>query len=249
MARIYCMTLMIMFFVLACMGQIPVKDKPEHTEVWEPVPEKVVPGVFTAAPSDAIVLFDGENLAAWETEKGAEIEWLLKDGAMVVKPGSGAIQSKQGFGDVQLHLEWLSPVDEGKEGQLYSNSGVFFMGLYEVQILNSYENKTYPNGQAGSIYKQYIPMVNASKPPGEWQTYDIIFKAPVFGVSGEVIEKACLTVLHNGVLLHHNAILSGPTVYIGDPEYKAHADKLPLMLQDHGDRVRFRNIWLREIEL
>ncbi len=222
--------------------------KPESTEVWEPVPVKVVPGVYNSPPSDAIVLFDGTNLDAWEKEKGGgSIEWLLKDGAMVVKPGTGGIQTKESFGSVQLHLEWLAPVDEGKEGQGYSNSGVFFMGKYEVQILNSYENITYPNGQAGSIYKQHIPLVNASKPPGEWQTYDIIFNAPVFGIAGNVKEKASLTVIHNGVLLHHNAILEGPTVYIGLPKYEAHMNKLPIMLQDHGDMIRFRNIWLRPL--
>jgi len=237
-------------FGVICIGQGVVKDKPEQTEVWEPVPEKVVPGVHTAAPSDAIILFDGTNLDAWEKESDdGMVGWLLKDGAMIVKPGSGGIKTKASFGDVQLHLEWLCPVNVGKEGQGYSNSGVFLMGKYEVQVLNSYENKTYPNGQAGSIYKQHIPMVNASKPPGEWQSYDIIFKAPVFGKLGNVREKARVTVFHNGVLLHHNAILEGPTVYIGDPKYAVHADKLPIMLQDHGDKVRFRNIWLREIEL
>jgi len=133
------------FIASFCFGQ--VKDKPEQTEVWEPVPVKVVPGVMDAPPSDAIVLFDGSSLDAWEKAGGeGVVEWLLKDGAMEVKPGSGGIKTKAGFGDVQLHIEWLSPVDEGKEGQLYSNSGVFFMGLYEVQVLNSYENKTYPNG-------------------------------------------------------------------------------------------------------
>ncbi len=250
MLRKICFTLVLLGIAVFTFAQGMVKDKPEQTEVWEPVPVKVVAGVQSAPPSDATVLFDGTNLDAWEKEKdGGPVEWLLKDGAMVVKPGSGGIQTKEGFGDVQLHIEWLSPVDEGKEGQLYSNSGVFLMGLYEVQVLNSYENKTYPNGQAGSIYKQHIPMVNASRPPGEWQTYDIIFKAPVFGKLGNVREKAALTVFHNGVLLHHNAILEGPTVYIGDPVYDAHADKLPIMLQDHGDKVRFRNVWVRPIEL
>ncbi len=241
----------------------------KKTEVWEPVPEKVVPGYWTAPPSDAIVLFGGKDLSHWHKPKyaygvsmdnvqdilNAKVnnpthtapEWTVKDGALVVKPGGGAIETKQAFGDVQLHLEWLSPTDPGKEGQAYSNSGVFLMGLYEVQILNSYENKTYPNGQAGSIYKQSIPMVNASRPPGEWQSYDIVFMAPRFDDAGNLEKPAYITVFHNGVLIQNNFELKGPAIYIGEPSYIPHPEKLPLLLQDHGDKVRFRNIWIREL--
>ena len=246
------------------------KTKPWHkTEVWDPIPEKVTPGLFSSAPSDAIVLFDGHDLSAWQTPKfsyGARMDqvqailnekinnpefsdphWTVKDGAMIVNPGTGALETKQAFGDVQLHLEWLSPVDPGKKDQGYSNSGVFLMGLYEVQILNSYENKTYPNGQAGALYKQSIPMVNASRPPGEWQTYDIIFNAPKFTAEGTLESAATITVIHNGVLIQNNFELKGPCVYIGEPYYISHPAKLPLLLQDHGDKVRFRNIWIREL--
>lgn len=237
------------------------------TEQWDPVPPKVSPGVFMAPPSDATVLFDGSSLNAWHTPKydyGVRMDhvesiikakvnhpehtppqWEIKNGAMVVNPGTGAIETKQAFGDVQLHIEFLAPVDPGKQDQGYSNSGIFFMGLYEVQILNSYENKTYPNGQAGAIYKQHIPMVNASRPPGEWQYYDIVFNAPRFDEEEELQRPAYVTVFHNGVLIQNHVELKGPAIYIGKPYYTPHPAKLPLLLQDHGNRVRFRNIWVR----
>ncbi|MEM6321211.1 MAG: DUF1080 domain-containing protein [Bacteroidota bacterium] len=245
------------------------KTKPwEATEQWEPVPPKVTVGQWSQPPSDAIILFDGTNLDHWHRPKyayGVNMEtveaiikaktenpshspatWNIKDGALVVNPNNGAIETKKAFGNLQLHIEWLAPVDEGKEGQGYSNSGVFFMGLYEVQILNSYENTTYPNGQAGSLYKQHIPMVNASRPPGEWQAYDIIFNAPIFKTDGSLEKPAYVTVLHNGVLIQNHVELKGPCIYIGQPEYTAHPTKMPLLLQDHRDQVRFRNIWVRE---
>jgi hypothetical protein len=243
----------------------------EKTEVWEPVPTKITAGTNTSPPSDAIILFDGSNLDLWRKpqflNEGATSEivqamvhalqpsenkpadWIVKDGAFEVKPGSGAIETKQVFGDMQLHIEWLSPVDIEKEGQLYSNSGIFLMGIYEVQVLNSYENETYANGQAGSIYKQSMPMVNASRPPGEWQSYDIIFKAPKFDIRRKMTEKGNCTVFHNGVLIQYNVEISGPTAYIGDHTPIVHPAKLSLRLQDHGDKVRFRNIWVRELDL
>lgn len=249
------------------LGQI--KD-PKLTEVWYPEPAIVTPGdTPDAPPSDAIVLFDGKDLSNWHKPKYGyggdmktvvttlanklhnqsftEPEWTVENGEMVVKPRGGTIETKQSFGDMQLHIEWLAPVDEGKKGQGYSNSGVFLMGLYEVQVLNSYENKTYPNGQAGAVYKQFMPLVNASRPPGEWQKYDIIFHAPRFDDDGEVTKPAKLTVFHNGVLIQNNTILKGPAIYIGEPFYVPHPSKLPLILQDHGDKVRFRNIWVREL--
>jgi len=239
------------------------------TEQWEPVPEKVTPGYFTTPPSDAVILFDGKDLSNWhhpEHGYGARMDqvesiliarakapnhtkadWSVKDGAMVVKPGAGDIETKQSFGDIQLHIEWLSPHDPGKSDQYYSNSGIFFMGLYEIQVLNSYENATYANGQAGALYKQHMPLVNASRPPGEWQSYDIVFNAPKFNTAGELTKVASVTAFHNGVLIQNNAELEGPCVFIGQSHYVAHADKLPLILQDHGDKVRFRNIWVREL--
>ncbi len=239
------------------------------TEKWEPKPRKVTPGMFTLAPSDAVVLFDGKDLDAWHKPKygygtrmdqvesiikwkiahpeNSAAEWTVKDGELIVKPGSGAIETNQAFGDVQLHAEWLAPVDPGKESQGYSNSGIFLMGMYELQILNSYENETYANGQAGSMYKQLIPLVNASRPPGEWQSYDIVFIAPKFNEDGTVKSPATITVFHNGLLIQNHAALKGPCVYIGTPYYFAHPEKLPLLLQDHGDKVRFRNIWIREL--
>ena len=238
------------------------------TEEWEPVPPKVTPGRMGSAPSDAIVLFDGTNLEAWHKPKysyGARMDvatamikarenneftdpgWTVKDGALIVKPGAGPIETKQAFGDCQLHIEWLSPEDPGKEGQGYSNSGIFLMTQYEIQVLNSYENKTYSNGQAGSMYKQSIPLVNASRPPGEWQAYDILFKAPQFNEDGSVKKPATITAFHNGVLIQDNFELQGPCIFIGKPHYVQHPEKMPLLLQDHGDKVRFRNIWIREL--
>lgn len=239
------------------------------TEQWEPVPPKVTPGVWTAPPSDAIILFNGADLSAWnkpqygygarmdqvvsiinwkqEHPENGPAEWLIKDGQLIVNPGSGAIETNQAFGDVQLHIEWLAPEDPGKKDQGYSNSGVFLMGLYEIQILNSYENETYANGQAASMYKQYSPLVNASRPPGEWQVYDIVFTAPQFKADGSVDRPATITAFHNNVLVQNHVELKGPCVFIGEPYYFKHPDKLPLLLQDHGDRVRYRNIWIREL--
>jgi len=218
------------------------------TEVWEPVPAVVSPGQDGAPPSDAIVLFDGSDLSEWVAEEdGGDAEWSVDDGAMTVTRGSGDIVSRRSFGDVQLHIEWRTPAEVRGEGQGRGNSGVYFMELYEIQILDSYENSTYPNGQAGAIYKQYIPMVNASRGPGEWQSYDVVFTAPRFDAAGELLNPAYLTVLHNGVLIQNHAELQGPTVWVGNPVYEAHADRAPILLQNHGNPVSYRNIWVREI--
>ncbi len=219
---------------------------PEDTEVWDPEPTVVDPGGHHAPPSDAIVLFDGSDLSAWEGRDGAAA-WSVKDGAFTVSPGTGSIVTKQAFGDVQLHVEWRTPTEIVSESQGRGNSGVFLMGLYEVQVLDSWENRTYSNGQAASIYKQHIPLVNASRGPGEWQTYDIIFSRPRFAADGSVTEPARMTVLHNGVLVQNHVPLDGPTVFRGPPSYEAHADALPLMLQDHRNLVSYRNIWVREL--
>ena len=222
---------------------------PEATEVWEPVPPAVVPGAtHRMPPSDAVVLFGGDDLSAWQQPDGNAPAWTVKDGAMIVAPGSGGLETKQSFGDVQLHIEWRTPTDTtGMHGQDRGNSGIFFQNRYEVQVLDSYESRTYSNGQAGSVYKQHIPAVNASTPPGTWQAYDIVFIAPRFREDSSLAAPARLTVFHNGVLLHHNAVLEGGTVYRGAPSYEAHPAKAPLSLQDHSHPVRFRNIWLREL--
>lgn len=221
---------------------------PKLTEIWTPVPSVVKPGATAQdAPSDAIVLFNGKDFSAWTGRDGKPVSWTLADGAMTVKPGSGTISTKQGFGDCQLHIEWRTPSVVKGEGQGRGNSGIFLMGKYELQVLDSYNNSTYSNGQAASIYKQLIPLANASRSPGEWQTYDVIFIAPRFTPDGKLQSQARITVIHNGVLVQNNAAIWGGTEYIGIAEYKPHSMKEPIILQDHGDLVSFRNIWIREL--
>lgn len=222
---------------------------PEATEFYEPVPPKVTAEeAFIQPPSDAIVLFDGTDLSSWKSEKeGTEATWTVENGILTVNPGTGGIKTRENFGDMQLHIEWRSPSEIESQGQGRGNSGVYIMNKYEVQILDSYENETYTNGQAASVYKQSPPLVNATKPPGEWNSYDIIFTAPRFDENGMVKSRAKLTVLHNGVLVQNNYDLRGPTEYIGIPNYTEHEEKLPLHLQDHGNRVSFRNIWVRKL--
>jgi hypothetical protein len=223
--------------------------KPEETEFWTPVPP-VVSAPAGAVPSDAIVLFDGRNLDAWQSNKGdAPAPWKIEDGAMVVVPGSGDIRTKASFGDIQLHLEFREPTPVVGNGQGRGNSGVFFMDLYELQVLDSYDNPTYANGQLGSVYKQVAPLVNASRPPGEWQSYDAVWIAPRFAPDGSLRSPARLTVFHNGVLILHDVALYGPTNYQGLPHYVFHAARLPLALQEHHNPVAFRNIWIRELSL
>lgn len=220
---------------------------PKTTELWTPEPPVVNSGKSsTDAPSDAIVLFNG-SVAGWHHKNGEAVKWTTADNNLTVKPGTGDIQTKQSFGDCQLHIEWRSPAEVKGEGQGRGNSGIFLMRHYEVQILDSYNNKTYSNGQAGSIYKQHIPLVNACKGPGEWQSYDIIFTAPRMGANGRVIEPARITVLQNGILVQNNVTIWGTTKYIGSPEYEKHGTREPIILQDHGDLVSFRNIWIREL--
>ena len=227
-------------------------DAPEATEVWTPVPEVVTPGANSAPPSDAIVLFDGEDTSEWQHLDGSEVNWLLEDGALTVVGGTGNIETRQSFGDIQLHLEWRTPqvvAGEGLgQGQGRGNSGVFLQRRYEVQILDSFENLTYSNGQAASVYKQHIPLVNASRPPAAWQTYEIVFRAPRFSPSGDLQAAAYLTVFHNGVLVQDHAEIQGVTRYIGEPRYEPHEARQPLVLQDHGNPVSFRNIWVRELD-
>ncbi|MGH8033096.1 MAG: 3-keto-disaccharide hydrolase [Luteimonas sp.] len=218
----------------------------ELTEQWQPLPP-VVSVAADGVPSDAIVLFDGGDLDAWTALPPDSPGWKTENGAMLVVPDAGDVRTKQAFGSIQLHLEWRSPAKTEGVGQARGNSGVFFMGLYELQVLDSYRSQTYVNGQAASIYKQYAPLVNASRPPGEWQSLDAMFIAPTFSPDGALISAARMTVLHNGVLVQHDTPLRGATVFRGQPGYTAHAAKLPLQLQDHGQPVAFRNIWVREI--
>ena len=234
-----------LFVVYLVHGQGEVD--PKLTEVWEPEPKVVTPGDGTAPPSDAIVLFDGTDFDEWTGVDGGEVKWVLEDGAMTVKPKSGMISTKKVFGDVQLHIEWRSPKIVEGESQGRGNSGIFLQGLYELQVLDSYQNRTYSNGQAGSIYKQHIPLVNVCRGPGEWQTYDVIYQAPLFKADGSLGRPARMTVIHNGVLIQNNVALEGPTVYRGKAKYEAHGEKLSLMLQDHSNPVSFRNIWVREL--
>jgi len=219
---------------------------PEDTEIWEPEPQVISPGIPSAMPTDAIVLFDGNDLSKWTGRNGAA-EWTVANDAFTVKPGTGDISTVDSFGDVQLHIEWRTPTAIVGESQGRGNSGVFLMERYEVQVLDSYQNRSYSNGQAGSIYKQYMPLVNASRRPGEWQTYDIIFMAPRFASDGSLKQPATITVLHNGVLVQNHVSLKGPTVFRGRPKYEPHATKAPLQLQDHSNLVSYRNIWLREL--
>ncbi|PZR35912.1 DUF1080 domain-containing protein [Caulobacter segnis] len=231
--------------------------RPEDTEVWSPKPAAVAPGALAgAAPSDAIVLFDGKSLDQWvSSQDRSPAKWTVGDGVFTVDKSSGNIETRRAFQDYQLHLEWRVPKDIHGSGQGRGNSGVFLASTgsrdegYEVQILDSFENQTYVNGQAASVYKQHPPLVNASRRPGEWQTYDIVWRAPRFTATGTLAAPATVTVLHNGVLVQDNAVLAGETVYIGKPAYKPHPPA-PIKLQAHGDPskpISFRNIWVREL--
>jgi hypothetical protein len=223
----------------------------------QPPPAIVTPGTCStqdqsgSAPSDAVVLFDGKDLKNWtSTSEGKPTKWVVKDGAMMPTPGSGMIRSKQKFGSCQLHVEWATPAEVKGSDQGRGNSGVFLMGVYEVQVLDSYQNTTYPDGQAGALYGRKVPLVNACRKPGEWQTYDIIFHRPVFD-GDKVVKRATFTVLHNGVLIQDHYELTGGTNWKGPhavTPYTPHGDKGPIELQDHGNPVLFRNIWIRELK-
>ena len=235
----------------------PAKAKPEETEVWEPVPKVVTPGTSCyAPPSDSIVLFDGTNLDAWVSNRDkSPAKWTVADGVMTVSKGEGNIETKRSFKNYQLHIEWKVPENITGSSQARGNSGVFLASTgpgddgYELQVLDSYENKTYVNGMAGSLYKQAIPLANPTRKPGEWQTYDVVWTAPTFNSDGSLMTPAYATVLFNGVLVENHFELKGQTLYIGKPFYKAYT-AAPIKLQAHGDKsepISFRNIWVREL--
>lgn len=235
--------------LLLSMASLAQNKDPRLTEIWQPEPKIVSPGKTAAdAPADAVVLFNGKDLAEWQTDDGKPAKWKVDGDAVTVVKGTGVIKTKKAFGDCQLHVEWRTPAEVKGEGQGRGNSGIFLMGLYELQVLDSYNNRTYSNGQAGSIYKQTAPLANASRKPGEWQTYDIIFTAPRFNKDSSVKSQGRITVLHNGVLVQNNTAIWGATQYIGIATNTWHKEKEPIVLQDHGDAVSFRNIWIRELE-
>lgn len=224
----------------------------ETDEAKQPQPDVVTPSdVCGGAPSDAIVLFDGteESFGNWTDTQGGATKWRFANGVLESVERAGLIQSKQKFGSCQLHIEWSAPVNVKGNGQSRGNSGVFW-GDYEIQVLDSYGNKTYPDGQAGAIYGRSKPLVNAARGPGQWQSYDIVFHRPIFDEAGEVLRRATFTVFHNGVLIQDHYELTGGTSWQGPhsiSEYRPHADKMPIRMQDHGNPVRFRNVWVREL--
>ena len=250
-----------LFAVAASLSaQQPAAPKPEDTEIWTPEPKVVTPGATcTAPPSDAIVLFDGKNLDQWVTVKDkSPAKWTVAGGVMTVNkaPDAGSIETRRAFKNYQLHIEWKIPENITGSGQARGNSGVFLAstGLgddgYELQVLDNYNNKTYVNGQAGSIYKQAIPLANANRKPGEWQTYDVAWTAPTFNNDGSLKTPAYVTVLFNGILVQNHFELKGQTLYNGKPFYKKY-ETAPIKLQAHGDKsepISFRNIWVREID-
>jgi hypothetical protein len=242
---------LILLFSLIGYGQTRTKWKTH--DMKRPNPPIVTPGTESTqdkpgkAPSDAIVLFDGKDASQWCSMDGGPIKWKLGDGYLETVGGVGQIRTYQNFGDCQLHIEWTAPTPAKGKSQGRGNSGVFLMEVYEVQVLDCYENTTYADGQTASLYGQYPPMVNACRPPGQWQSYDIVFKAPRFCEEGKLAQPARITIFHNGVLMHHDREYKGPTGWFSDPQYRFHPDKLPLSLQDHGNPVRFRNIWIRDL--
>ncbi len=254
MKKIFCLLALIIILSTSVKAQVREGGDPKLSEVWQPEPRVITPGKTSQdAPSDAIVLFNGKDFSQWQSVKGGNAKWKLltesggNNGYMTVDSGTGNIRTKQSFGDCQLHVEWRTPEVVKGTSQGRGNSGIFLMGLYELQVLDNYKNRTYSNGQAGSIYKQRMPLVNVCRPPGEWQTYDIIFTAPRFNNDSTLKSAARITVLQNGALVQSDFSLWGGTEYIGIPVYKMHAEKLPLVLQDHGNPVSYRNIWIREL--
>ena len=260
MKRIALITLAFCSYTILANAQSKFKSRQDSleyeaakTEVWNPIPKSVTPGTTVAdAPSDAIVLYNGKDFNAFQKKNGGTPGWKIDaDGALTVVKGSGDLETKEAFGDCQLHLEFREPAEIKGSNQTRGNSGIWFMSNYELQILDNYNNPTYVNGEIGSIYKQHTPLVTACKKPGEWQIYDVIFTAPQFKENGELATPAHMTVLLNGILVQNNAIVYGGVEWIGLPKSVKHANKMPLILQDHGmdggNPVSFRNIWIRPL--
>lgn len=252
-------SLLIAVFLMLSMACLQAQEwtdfpmKPEMTEIWNPEVPVIKPGKTPAdAPSDAILLFDGKDLSQWTVPENTV--WTVKQGVATIVPSAERLDkptyifTKKEFGDVQLHIEWKTPEKAERSSQKRGNSGILFAGLYEVQVLDNFNNRTYRNGQAGSVYKQYAPLVNACKAPGEWQVYDIVYTAPRFNEDGSFFTPPYVTVIHNGALVQNHVAIRGPVKYIGIPEYfiKPHG-KAPIYLQDHGCAVSYRNIWAREL--
>ncbi|PSL47988.1 uncharacterized protein DUF1080 [Chitinophaga niastensis] len=242
-----------------CAVNAQEKAKPEDTEVYTPVPPVVTASKQCGgAPSDAIILFNGTNLDQWvmADDRNTEAKWKVEKGLLTVNKQVGNIETKKSFNNYQLHIEWRVPANITGSGQARGNSGVFLASLgkgdagYELQVLDAYNNKTYTNGMAGSIYKQFVPLANPAVKPGEWQTYDVIWNAPVFGADSALVKPAHVTVIFNGVVVQNNVELKGPTQYIGAPAYRQAHGASPIKLQAHGDKsepISFRNIWVREL--
>ena len=239
--------IILLFFVLFTKTLFGQWD-PKSTEQYYPQPPKVIPGKTSSQPpSDAIILFDGKDLSKWvSVNTGENVPWKITNGEMIVAPGTGDICTKEYFGDCQLHVEFKSPPPGDNNGMKRGNSGIYMQSIYEIQVLDSDNNPTIVNGMVGSLYKQQAPLASAYTKNGEWQTFDIYWKAPVFGTTGKLETPAMITVVLNGILIHNNYILKGHTPYVGLPEYIPHG-RMPLMLQDHGTEVAYRNIWIRNL--
>ena len=232
---------------------VPVIKWEQHDRS-RPMAPVITPGTFSTQdqpgkpPSDAVVLFDGKDLSQWESANGGPAKWEVGDGYFQTVPKTGDMQTKRAFGDAQIHVEWATPNPPHGEDQDRGNSGIYIMGLYELQVLDSYHSVTYTDGQAGAVYGQYPPLVNACRPPGEWQVYDIVWHGPRFDAKGNLLRPATETAFQNGVLIQDHVTLTGPTEHHHRPPYHAHPEKLPLKLQDHNHPVRYRNIWIRELK-
>ncbi len=238
----------IALFMLAFLST--AQDQWQIHDPDRPLPLVVDPGPAgppASVPADAFVLFDGQDLSQWTDSKGQPVKWRVENGYMEVVAKAGSIKTVKEFGDCQLHVEWMAPLPAAGTSQERGNSGVFLMSLYEVQILDCYDNRTYADGMTASIYGQYPPAVNACRPPGEWQAFDIVFHRPRFDKDENLQAPARMTVFHNGLLVHDSVELTGPTAHKARPPYKIHPERLPISLQDHGNPVRFRNIWIRDL--
>ena len=236
---------------LALLPGLAAAQQWEVNSLTRPRPRVVDPGPERPpgpAPDDAIVLFDGRDLSEWTHDNGTPARWRVGEGFFEVVAGTGTLRTRREFGDIQLHLEWATPAVVQGEGQERGNSGLFLMGYYEIQILDSYRNETYGDGQAAALYGQTPPLVNASRAPGKWQTYDVVFHAPRYGPDGAVVDSARATVFHNGVLVHNAVAFTGRTRHAVRARYEPHGPRGPITLQDHGNPVRFRNVWVRELE-